>query len=772
MRFFEIEHVKDLSKTKSPTLFSRWFKFGFGAKMFKRTLRFCLCGLSFLVLQACQEQTPWTHAVPSDAQLISNLPARQQDGQHQRIARVWMEYAQDQADWLYLYEKNYPFLDLSNMQKTGQTLYRGVTIQGYRDARGRNLVFAQLKGVCMLAAHAIMVEEAIRSLKSPSTDLQKLVSTLDWKHQETLLIGPSFNKKDRHFPVNRPYRGMVLQRKFGQKNWSGDLFFAQNQKKLGRQKAKRYWAQLQEATPADAWQIEPYWPDQSNAPAWMRGCKGMAQLAYLGDNPGSSACLVLAGKYARAWSKLTPKVPSQQELNYQAFRLKVWQNRALDPLGRKRFVAFFMQNTLVLASSVAAAERWIDAFVVGNTLAQKSPFSESTCNARLDPDLGLGAVMKGGLNLATYSSPKNSPFLLKGQSGRKTWHFSLEWAYPTENEALAWQITLDSPINGMWPLSTGKAVLVQTSSGELLCFNAEGKVKWRLSLKTPIASAPTAAQYGDYPALFFGAGKQLIGLDSSGHLLPGFPWAAETGSGLCVAGLNSYFFYSGKNGYVYGLDREGHPLGSWNPGPYAGQQRFPLQFFEADGQDFLLIRNPSNQLQVLDRDAQDHFAPIQLEGQETSPIGYQWTAKQRRIVVAEKGGRARVVGPDGQSFMLPLGLEGFTDTPQLLFVNVWGDERKDYLALGSKTLTLNGYEGQQYKLIRRKKLPFTANALFQEGANIGLSHLAQQQVWVLNSAWEMSPIFPVKATHSCFFPGGNLLVCAFEGRLFAIKSEQ
>ncbi len=753
MRFFDLNTVKQLSHSKLSGLNLS-----------------CLLALFCTSLLSCQEKPKWAHAIPESAQLISNLPAKQYAGQHQLIARIWMEYTLNQADWLYLYESGFQFVDLAKMKKLRQTLYRGVNIQHYRNGQGRTLVFANLKGVNILAAHAIMVEEAIRSLKSGSTALQKLASHLDWKRQETLLIGPEFNKKDRHFPVNRPYRGIALQRDFGEKNWRGTLFFVQKRKKLNAKQARQNWAQLQEATPANAWQIEPYWPDPKQAPKWMRSCKGLAQLAYLGENPGSSACLMLAGKHARAWSKLTRNLPAQQEQNYQAFHLQIWSNRALDPLGRSRFVAFYMQNTLVLASSIDAAERWIDAFVVGNTLAQKSPFVGSSCNARLDPDLGLGAVIKQGLNIATYPSPQNSPFLLKGESSRKSWHFSLDWTPSVENEALAWQLDLETAVQGMWPLPAHQAVLAQTQDGELISLNAEGRVKWRQKINAPIIGAPCEADFGEKTALFFGAGKYLYGLDTSGQLLPGFPWPAELSPGLCVGGLNPYFFYPGKNGYVYGLDREGRPLASWNPGPYADAQNFPLQFFQADGQDFLLLRNAQNQVQVLNRDAMDHFPPIQLEGESNHPIFYQWTAKHKRMVVAEKGGKARIIGPDGQSFMLSLALDGFGGTPQLWFANLWGDERKDYLALGGKTLTLNGYEGQNFKLLRKKELPFEATQLFGEGSNIGLRHLGKQQAWVLDREWNVLPIFPVKAEYTCFFPGKNLLVCAFQGRLFAIKT--
>lgn len=442
---------------------------------------------------------------------------------------------------------------------------------------------------------------------------------------------------------------------------------------------------------------------------------------------------------------------------------------------------------VVFAASTAALERWIDQYVVGETLAANTDFLQM---AQSLPAESGTVLLFNAANLPAFARSLCRPDWMLGNIGQVDALAPLGWVgadiQPTGRDgSLSLHIargpaatTLTHPRTGLvWrtslaaeaaiaPQIVGSSVLVQDVRHQLYCLGQDGRLRWRRQLSGPILSDIQGPDFfkNDTRCYFFNTPDALWLLDAEGRDVEGFPLKLRSPAvnGAVAASFgnnNEYgFFVALENGNVQGFNRLGQPLEGWNPQPAGGQVAVPLLHFQHDGKDYLAVLTRSGRLSVFGKNGQPRFAPVQLEGRFEGAVQANFGASPPCVVCFNHRGQAFACDVEGRATALPLhsGEGGEVQSGLLATGDGSGFE---YALLTATTLAYGRYEAGQYRQIFSQKNDRPADGVFipQSGC-VGVLRRQQRSV-ALHSArgarwFEGSTPFRLLATPD----GGSLLV--------------
>ncbi|HNG89358.1 MAG TPA: DUF3352 domain-containing protein [Saprospiraceae bacterium] len=343
---------------------------------------------------------------------------------------------------------------------------------------------------------------------------------------------------------------------------------------------------------------------------------------------------------------------------------------------------------VVFACDVAALERWIDAYVVGETLSASPDFLDmaqrlpTTGCARLYlrtgalpvlakdvfPDgrheaaarglstlgwLGwdFGAGERGMLNGAFARSSSGEEGLRQAAG--------LAWRAPLEAEATT------APQAVCCPQAEGaQALLVQDARHELYCLSRAGKVLWRRVLPGPLMGQVEQLDYmGDGSCCyFFNTPDALWVLDAQGRDVRGFPLrlrakAVNAASVMRTGEHRGFvFFVALENGNVQGFNYLGQPLAGWNPQVLGEAVLAPVLATQRGGQDFIAVLTRSGRLSVCGPEGRLHFPALQWPGPFTAPMAVSAGAEWPAFVAFNERGQGFFCDLKGHSGPLPAGV--------------------------------------------------------------------------------------------------------------------
>lgn len=731
----------------------------------------------FLVISlvSCQLSPKLEILVPSSALALLTTQENREDLPFPKLewSTVLMPLSKNRTGLLYISTDQTELQITKNksLKRLTHTQWRGVQFEHFEDSNGQKWVLAQIKKVKYLAREAVLVEEAALAFKKGES--------ASW------ITAPSVNQLQFNYPALSDFLGLKgdalathcksvslkLDAKAG--ILQGQLDFL-NPPAVQEEDLSGMLA----IAPGSARSVIPFFgtdqvlthlkPETTFALhfGWGKSSQAALIVPFTSNQLAESALRDLAENYGA----LAP-------LNYQTYTLQPVLDIGLNTLNIRRASLCVFERFLVIGASENLMERWIDAVVVGNTIAKQLRQPPSGLWMRLSADRDLGFLIAQLNRTFKLQLPLPDPLQWEGIINGKNWAFkdapnlkSIE-----QTTAELWQLDLpQGKTKQLWAIDDWEQCLIESDELHLLSLDLAGNIQWDKRLESSLVGPVTEVARPELgqTLVYFSTEKAIHALQSDGQEAPGFPLTLNlpTSSGLCVGGLEQFLFYSSSDGRLYGMDKNGQPLSGWNPGPKIGPVKQALAYFQSATEDYLLALTGMGQFHVLDRSAQPHFPVQTLKGPFASSPQWQWDQLSQRIVVADGKGKAQVFNEKGESFPLTIAA-GLVGATHLCFVDVIGDGRKDYLVANGTQLFLHAYDQNEFKLVFKKAFPGNITGLAvagsKENARIICSIPGEHQVWGLMAKGETVPGFPVAGDNFAFFTAQKIILTTIDNRVYA-----
>lgn len=436
-----------------------------------------------------------------------------------------------------------------------------------------------------------------------------------------------------------------------------------------------------------------------------------------------------------------------------------------------------LDRYLVFGPSTTAVERWVDQYIVNQTLAGNAPFLLATNPLKesapaffqvnlselphifeniLQPDRmrwyesDIALLAKGGMAAAVLSPAKDGQYALTlGQSG------SAEMASKT---GILWRSSLDAPAETpvLFPKNSDhRFIYIQDIRHQLYCFDKRGKLQWKRTLNGPILSEiyPLTRGKETVPVLLLNTASAVYLLRPDGKDEIGFPLVmqAKAVNGLETVrfdpGSDFSFFLCSENGNMYGFDAYGRPIPGWNPQAGVGIVAAKPLHFQSEGKDYLSIINTEGKTIVFGRNGDLRFPPIKGTESNGQSLQFDPAVKSGRIVGVNGPGKLFVANEQGANF----GLLSVVPKSNFSFIykDFEGDSRKDYLILNGTKLSLYSYTGDKFSKKWEKEWPSAPDALTDCTSHPSIKYLSildkkRKKIWLLNGKGQTVQGFPLE----------------------------
>ena len=390
---------------------------------------------------------------------------------------------------------------------------------------------------------------------------------------------------------------------------------------------------------------------------------------------------------------------------------------------------FFLENWASLPDKPAA---WMMSNTVMTDSIQSTSFYEQLLLIKIGEDGKLSGVLKKAVQEVDVSDA------------------SLLWSAQLDNDAV-------SEVYG-YETRMGIHLLVQDIESRLYCLNEAGSILWKYQLNGPLLGGIHKVDYfrtGE-PCYSFSTKRSIYMLDAKGQPIANFPvhLPHPATAPVLVTDLEGNgqfaFFTPDTTGSIYAFERQGVPLSGWNPEIKLDSTAFrSLQHVQHKNEDYLIGLCDTGTLYLLARDGSLHGAPIPTAQQYISPPFYQDVVPLGRIALGDVDGRAHIFNLEGAYFRLILDDQG-QPPHRFLFINMVGDERKDYFSYRKMEYSLKYYKENvfgSYFSKNTQAIIDTAFILKHTPYNwVGMLHKEQQRINLVLPDGTFHPAFPLAGT--------------------------
>lgn len=487
--------------------------------------------------------------------------------------------------------------------------------------------------------------------------------------------------------------------------------------------------------------------------------------------------------YGAAYGFVRPPLPHQ---TFEVFEFL--QSSAIRPLAGggaafERPVAAVVDGYVVLAARRDLLERWIDHYVVGQTLSndpfylqleRQMPGNAGALlylnGAWLEQQLGrwLPEVSFSRIRLAVVPTAWER----RRVEGRLIFQPAAAAQQPA---ALAWKTTLRAPVvagpfSALHPDGDKPALMVQDAQNLLYCLDEQGQIVWTRQLDGRIAGAVhTQAARARQPQVYWlnTAGK-IYRLDARGRDTDGFPLPLQTAAtnGITLADIRHdgrpVLFVACANGNLYGFDDYGRPLPGWNPCVGMGRVIHPVQYIAYRASDCIAVLNEAGELRLLGQDGSLQAGPIRLPEPVDFPMQTDTARGEPAIVLFGSSGSIYAVGIDGKLTVPVMGRPGIRQRGGVVTA-------RNFVALRGSHLGIFRNSGAFEKDIRFSVAPDT---LFAAGpSGVGLLSRAEKRIWSYGPDGRLASGFPL-AGSSVFIRAASdtsMIFTGFEREVYAYR---
>jgi hypothetical protein len=219
-----------------------------------------------------------------------------------------------------------------------------------------------------------------------------------------------------------------------------------------------------------------------------------------------------------------------------------------------------------------------------------------------------------------------------------------------ENAKTAWQsnigATLASKPLFVVDLSNKKKndILAQDINNVLHLVTGEGKPKWAVPLPEKIIGEiqPVELRKNGDTQFLFNTKSKIYLIDRQGNNVPPYPVALRSPATNEIEAVdfennkNYTFFIACEDKKVYAYDSSGKPLQGWGFGKTDQVVTIPVQYFKADGKDYIVFKDKSR-FYFLDRKGKSKLnIPVRFENSQ-NPVVFNKTGVPKLVVTNTKG---------------------------------------------------------------------------------------------------------------------------------------
>ncbi len=179
---------------------------------------------------------------------------------------------------------------------------------------------------------------------------------------------------------------------------------------------------------------------------------------------------------------------------------------------------------------------------------------------------------------------------------------------------LLWSAQLDTSVSMSPQLVVNtedktNEIIIQDDSNQLYLIDNSGTIKWKSQLQEKIMGKIHQIDFYHNGKLqyLFNTASRLYLIDHNGDKVGNYPirLPANSSCGMSVfdyENLREYrIFVPCENNIVYGYQGSGKPLGGWLFNRPIGHISRPVQYFNIDGKEYLLIADSKGSVYILDR---------------------------------------------------------------------------------------------------------------------------------------------------------------------------
>lgn len=324
-------------------------------------------------------------------------------------------------------------------------------------------------------------------------------------------------------------------------------------------------------------------------------------------------------------------------------------------------------------------------------------------------------------------------------------------------------------------------IFVQDADNRLYCLGADGSIRWNRPLDSRMfADLQPTDYFGNGEQQYYLNTKKFIYLiDTAGNdVFPPLEVPAEACSGLLLdkRGEAGRLFVGCTNGNVYGYYPNGSALEGWSPMPDIGQLSVAPVGFAYQNKSYVAMLTKDGRLCLAERNGKMKFR---------NNVGAAFSAflgadgEIGRLATANGSGVVQALNLGGESFQLSPKV-GKNTAVRFAYADVVGDNRKDYVLLSQKNLTVHGYQDKKFQPFQSHTFPeeqstvFTVRPPYGDKALVGTVSVVQKQVMLFDHNLRPLPGFPLPGTTrfsiaDLFGDQGNVLIVANGQVVYAFK---
>lgn len=335
-------------------------------------------------------------------------------------------------------------------------------------------------------------------------------------------------------------------------------------------------------------------------------------------------------------------------------------------------------------------------------------------------------------------------------------------------------------------------ILAQDVNNRLYFFNKNGENLWgkdKVLTRSINSDIFEIDFYSNKQTQYaFSTDSAIYVMDKAGSYLKIIPLISRASNGVLAVdyGKGPRFFIACRNGAFYAYEQNGKPLSGWQPLERIGRVNLPMEFMNYQDKRYFIMTTKAGNCRAFKRNGEPYFKGGNLLPNMT---GWGVDASLGRIAAGNSNGKIRILNTSGKGFGLSPA-KGLNKEVQFVYADVIGDERKDYIRIGSDKMAIHYYikeadkkgrlkdvlkEAGVYELgAKASRKVFAVDVIGSSKQYIGLWEPENGSISLLNAKGEVQNGFPLAGTSEfqivdLFGERGNTLVVANNNRVYTYK---